>query len=471
MWGIFRYYLSQSGTIFHNTEDAALGLPAKGVDVHNFEYPDYSIFKDLSLCESQVLTMMNAIDFHNTPLIKKKHRYYEYIIYWYGIFKKLKPDCLLFPDIPHLPHNYVAYQLGKLLGIKIVMYAELKRLPDRLIFTTDHRTYPEIYTLYEQEKKKEYSINDLPEELREYVKKQTNPDIDSTPAPIRQGFLRQRGKISRILPDVYGVINSLKKRSVLKNSKNYIKQLFRQIKIVSLEGFSGPEYRVRWFLRQGRKARKKLEEEYRNLESKPNFKDKYIYVPLHEQPERTTSAEGGIYVDQILMIKTLSKSIPHDWKIYVKEHKPQWIMYRGHIGRYQGYYKQLEEIKNVKLLPVETSTYDLLKHAQTVATVTGTASWEAIFREKPSLVFGYPWFLGCEGVFSVKSVSDCKKVIRKITEGYKPDFKKVISFFMVLDKVSTIAHDHHKFNKYRDIPDEENAQNIANGYLKLLKQS
>lgn len=123
--------------------------------------------------------------------------------------------------------------------------------------------------------------------------------------------------------------------------------------------------------------------------------DKYIYFPLHLQPEMTTSNLGGIYNDQILAIERISKLIPEEWFVYVKENPQQTEFMRG-----PWFYKRLSAIRNVKVVPIETSTYSLIGDSQFVAVITGTAGWEAISGGKNVLVFGKPWYKTLPGVFS-----------------------------------------------------------------------
>jgi hypothetical protein len=159
----------------------------------------------------------------------------------------------------------------------------------------------------------------------------------------------------------------------------------------------------------GTAAQKELLVSYKKLSCEPNVMEQYIYVPLHFQPECTTSPQGGVFVYQELMISILAKNIPTNIKLYVKEHPVQEIH-----GRSVDFYNRLLSLPNVKLIKLEISSSDLIKNSVAVAAVTGTAAWEALFKEKPVLLFGDIFFKYTPGVFSIKTNDDCKAAVRTI---------------------------------------------------------
>lgn len=120
---------------------------------------------------------------------------------------------------------------------------------------------------------------------------------------------------------------------------------------------------------------------------------KYIYFPLHLQPELTTSALGGDFSDQLLALESLSTWIPGDYQILIKENPKQTEKQRGKL-----FYKRLSALKNVRLLPPGESSIDLIRNSSAVATITGTAGWEALFYGKPVLIFGLAWYREFAGV-------------------------------------------------------------------------
>lgn len=112
-------------------------------------------------------------------------------------------------------------------------------------------------------------------------------------------------------------------------------------------------------------------------------KDKpYVYFPLHVDPEASTLICAPYHANQTAVIEALSKSIPLSACLLVKEHP---IM----IGkRPRGFYKKIAGMPNVVLVPHDESSHDLIKNASLVATITGTAGWEALVMEKPLLLLG-----------------------------------------------------------------------------------
>lgn len=129
---------------------------------------------------------------------------------------------------------------------------------------------------------------------------------------------------------------------------------------------------------------------------KINLKTKYIYFALHSEPERTIMPEGGIFYDQIRAIKLLRKSIPKEFKIYVKEHPNQFWLRDSTIETlfFKGtkFYKELLKIKNLELISNKIKADKIIKNAISTATITGTSGWESIKMGNKAIVFGYPWY-------------------------------------------------------------------------------
>lgn len=142
------------------------------------------------------------------------------------------------------------------------------------------------------------------------------------------------------------------------------------------------------------------------LSSFPIKGEKFIYFPLHLQPELTTSALGGEYADQLLAIEALRSWLPAEYAIYLKENPKQTEKQRGPF-----FYKRLAALPNVRLLGRQENSIELIKQSIGVATITGTAGWEALFYAKPVLVFGAAWYRMFPGVHEFSSSLDLDQFI------------------------------------------------------------
>ena len=132
-----------------------------------------------------------------------------------------------------------------------------------------------------------------------------------------------------------------------------------------------------------------------------DLKANFVYFPLHLQPEMTTDSLGGVYRDQMLAIERVSELLPEGWFVYVKENP-----YQDEFRRGRCFFQRLKMLKNAKLVPNETSTYELIANSKFVATITGTAGWEALTGGRNVLTFGQAWYKRFPGAFV-----------------YSPDFK------------------------------------------------
>ena len=175
----------------------------------------------------------------------------------------------------------------------------------------------------------------------------------------------------------------------------------------------------------------KLIKKYNELSTPADFSKKYVYFPLHYQPECTSNPRGGgMYYNQAIPIRILSASLPEDVYIFVKEHPTQ-----NYGARRPEFYSELLSIPRVVLVQEDTSSYDLLKHCLAVSTLIGTAGWEGLFYQKPFIMFGY-WVTMCApGVYHVRTVEECKAAVDKILSGQDHfTLKDLRLFFKAMDE-------------------------------------
>ncbi len=138
---------------------------------------------------------------------------------------------------------------------------------------------------------------------------------------------------------------------------------------------------------------KEFKRTYRNLITGRLPTGKFVYFPLHLQPELSTTPLGGKFADQMLAIECLRALLPDDWWIVVKENPHQASYARGAL-----FFARLEKIPNVAYMGKSFDTYDLTEQSQFCATVTGTAGFEALTFGKRVLTFGQAVYKDFPGV-------------------------------------------------------------------------
>ncbi|RAP31608.1 hypothetical protein DID78_00470 [Candidatus Marinamargulisbacteria bacterium SCGC AG-343-D04] len=168
----------------------------------------------------------------------------------------------------------------------------------------------------------------------------------------------------------------------------------------------------------------------------------YVYIPLPYQPELSSATLGGNYTEQVKIIETVSRWIPKNVKIYIKENPKQMESMRS-----TGFFERLNNIRNTTLISGKFSSFELIKNCQCVALSSGNTGWEAIQMKKPLITFGYAWYNNLPGVFWYKNkvtyeevVSwknndiDIQKEVRSLTEHFGDglvdrDYKSLLTCF------------------------------------------
>lgn len=120
----------------------------------------------------------------------------------------------------------------------------------------------------------------------------------------------------------------------------------------------------------------------------------FVFFPLHLQPEMTTSALGGaLYDDQARVLEDLLQNLPDGWTILLKENpKQDWRQ------RSTDFFLRCAADPRVFMLDRRINSKEVIKRCRVVATVSGTAGWEAVRMGKPVVIFGHAWYAGFSGI-------------------------------------------------------------------------
>ena len=137
-------------------------------------------------------------------------------------------------------------------------------------------------------------------------------------------------------------------------------------------------------------------------------KEKFIYLPLHQETERSLLIAAPKFSDQLYTIKQISENLPKDHQLYVKEHPTQGP---ARNWRELSFYKEIMKLKNVKLFHPDFDSKLLLDNCKLVISVGGTSSFEATFFGKPSLIFADLGYKIIPSIKKLNSYSELKKAI------------------------------------------------------------
>lgn len=372
--------------------------------------------------------------------------YMHNLFFWYNYLKQKYITHVFISAIPHEGYDCIIYYLCKYLNISVQLvhscFIPYRRYPLN-DFKVDEPTlkaeYGRLLKQYEHTNIEEIPLEGKTAEVfRRWSSLQ--PDqmkpwymrVDPFIRRLRQRFYETnliriwKGILGEAYAE-HGVSPAFFKISIQKTP-----QLLRMIPIA---------WR-RWrFVRPVKKLSVKFREYYQSLAVEPVQGEQYIYFPLQYQPEATSNPMGGgMYADQTIPLNILSKSLPADMKIYVKTHPEQLSLMRT-----QDYYDEIARIPKVRLMKIETSTYELMKNAVAVASLTGTALWECQFFGVPALAFGYSVKNLAPLTYHVRTVEECKEALRKIALMPRKDVIKELKIYTkALHNVSFEVQDMEK---------------------------
>ena len=446
--------------VFHSNINAVRGIKSSDCDYLKPASLDQTFLENMSYCESITLRMMNRMDRNDSFTYEERIRlYHAHLKYWMSVVDHFKPDIVLFPVAPHLVYSYVLYEICKQKNIKTMMFELTSLVP--FIFPVEHFEIGsnKIKTNYENILKSKSSDKkniELSEISESYLEKTSSSYSKARPFYMKTNLDKQKlfsYIFKKGLQEPKNLSKNIQKTMNLFNRYHYIKQKGKKIEESKMN-----QLRYIYCKIEGKNKKDKLKKYYNKFTKTADFNKSYVYVPFHYQPERTTSPEGGVFANQLLVVSLLSKCIPENWKIYVKEHPMQFqtVSSHGECSRTEDFYDDLSQISNVELLPISTSSFDLCDNSKCIATVTGTVGWESVIRGKPVLIFGYAWYRFCNGVFYTPTEKTCRKALTQIAEGFTVDKNLVRLFIHMIEQESIKAYTEPVYKKVAGISYDEN---------------
>ena len=358
------------------------------------------------ICHYEIIAiqMMNRFDpyMSSFPADKRINYFRDLIIKWLDIIDELNIELVISPSIPHRVYDYALYVATKIRKIRFITF--------KTIFFSDYAFI--INDIEQNLLNKKINDNIIYDDLvfTELISYMNSVKLE----PTSQLFYNEKKSNFNL----YKALKLIVKRFIYwsmffktnfafyvkKNKMPYSSNFFRfEILLILINRF----FKL-----------KLLKLYYENL-VKYNETDKnnFVLVALHYQPEETTCPLGGIYVDQMLIIKMLDTIIDKNTVILVKEHSSQFNFNAEspESARDFNFYDEILKISpRIKFVSTKTKIFDLLPYANFVTTITGSVGFEALLFNKPVMCFGNPWYIGLPGVSRIHNKKDLETAVSNI---------------------------------------------------------
>lgn len=320
-----------------------------------------------------------------------------------NVLDEIKPDFLIIKTTD-LHHNHLFYEICKSRGIKI-MILEQSRFGYRCMITEERDKIDYMPNLKDIEPR-----NRTIEELQNFLK--TSSLSTQLDVYKNQYLTSKRQKIIASLEFLL-----ISKNTNIKTHYTYFGRSKAQIIKKALWWLMIEKYRE-YFI--NRKLKKQVDENA-----------KFIYFPLHQEPERVLLIASPFHTNQIETIRNIAKSVPAEYKLYVKEHPTQSI--RG--WRSIQFYKDIMEIPNVELLHPSISSEQIIKKCSLVISVGGTSGLEAAIYQKPSIIFANMGYGILSSIYKINALTELPEAIR-LSLQKEVDIKELDKYLDIIEKNS-----------------------------------
>ncbi len=327
-------------------------------------------------------------------IIEQECRFFDTVL------DETNPSCFMATLITR-HHKFLLYKISKARGIKFLTW-EWSRFGGRWIVSSEIGGIdnPEEYTNMKSDYFK------TKEDLMNYLENNSLPISYSYGAKYKT---QRQKKITSLFKFLFTSIEKNFENTYLQYGKTKTKILTQNSNLI-----------------RARKQKKIESFMNDNFLTKINSEVPFLYFPLHVEPERELLMQSPFLSNQISVINNISKVLPVNYELYVKEHPGM----KDHGWRSIDYYSNLQKLPNVTLIHPSVNSKELIEKCSLVITIAGDAGLEASFFNKPSIVLANTDFSVLPFVFYVGDFNDLEKTI-KIALNSKVDFehlKKYVAY-------------------------------------------
>jgi len=341
-----------------------------GIDLWKLAYSDRNFYKYNSFYKFNKNEIL--------ALTEQECKFFE------NVLDEINPDFLAM-KMSDFHRNHLLVEICKARGIKPLMLVE-QRLGNRVSIVTDITKIDDYWKI-----DKEYPSRTL-DEIREHVKKF---DRYKQTKSVESGGINLP-IYKKIMPAIKWMTKTMDKEY----KKSYLHYGVTRLKVLKV--YSNFELK--------RKFRKLFIDKKFVKEIPSN--EKFVFFTMQVEPERNVNLDAPYFSNQSQVIINIAKSLPVEFKLYVKEHFN--MKYRG--WRSISTYKELMDLPNVVLLHPSLNPKDIFEKCSLVITISSTAGFEAALHNKPTIVFGDVVYSDIKSVQQVKSFEQLPDSIKKSLE-------------------------------------------------------
>jgi len=185
--------------------------------------------------------------------------------------------------------------------------------------------------------------------------------------------------------------------------------------------------------------------------------EKFFLLPIHFQPESSTSVNAMYYDNQYEFIKNTAFSLPLGYNLFVKDH-PNGI---GFLKL--DFYRKLKKIPNVKYIDPTENTVNLIKYSKGVITLTSTMGYEALLMEKPVITLGKVFYNYHPYCYNIQSYNEIYQTVQKVLANTHEKFKEY--------NIKFLAVYLNDIYEGKVLSDESNVEKIYHSIVSRLNQN